>query len=139
MHHPMTNHNAAAVEARARSSSVKGRSELLDDDSAAFPAYGAVLSYLLPDSPLGLPHVSLPHVMYNVVQLPGQTAGFLGPAYERFQITSDPNAPQFDVSTLKLPADVSAARLKTRNHLLSVIDRQPVSPPETPQRPLLDR
>ena len=32
----------------------------------------------MPDSPLGLPHVALPHVMYNVVQLPGQTAGFLG-------------------------------------------------------------
>jgi hypothetical protein len=134
IHHPMTNHNAAAVEAMCGRTPLRGDLELLDDDALSFPAYGAVLSYLVPDSPLGLPHVALPHVMYNVVQLPGQTAGFLGAAYESFQITSDPNAPQFDVSTLKLPADVSAARLKVRNHLLSVIDRQPVSPQETPRR-----
>lgn len=134
MHHPMTNHNAAAVEAMCGRTPLRGDLELLNDDALSFPAYGAVLSYLMPDSPIGLPHVALPHVMYNVVQLPGQTAGFLGPAYESFQITSDPNAAQFDVSTLKLPADVSAARLKTRNHLLSVIDRQPVSPPANTQR-----
>jgi hypothetical protein len=134
IHHPMTNHNAAAVEAMCGRTPLKGDLELLDDDALSFPAYGAVLSYLMPDSPLGLPHVALPHVMYNVVQLPGQTAGFLGAAYERFQITNDPNAPQFDVSTLKLPPDVSSGRLKTRNHLLSVIDRQPGSPPKTPQR-----
>jgi hypothetical protein len=134
IHHPMTNHNAAAVEAMCGRTPLKGDLELLDDDALSFPAYGAVLSYLMPDSPLGLPHVALPHVMYNVVQLPGQTAGFLGAAYERFQITNDPNAPQFDVSTLKLPPDVSSGRLKTRNHLLSVMDRQPGSPPKTPQR-----
>ena len=69
--------------------------------------------------------------MYNVVQLPGQTPVSSGRRYERFQITSDPNAPQFDVSTLKLPADVSAGRLKERNQLLSVIDRQPASPPQS--------
>jgi Protein of unknown function (DUF1501) len=134
MHHAMTNHNAAAVEAMCGRTPLRGDLELLDDDALSFPNYGAVLSYLMPDSPIGLPHVALPHVMYNVVQLPGQTAGFLGPAFDRFQITSDPNAPVFDVSALKLPQDVSAERLKTRNRLLSVIDRQPVSPPENPKR-----
>jgi hypothetical protein len=134
MHHPMTNHNAAAVEAMCGRTPLRGDLELLGDDAESFPAYGAVLSYLMPDSPLGLPHVALPHVMYNVVELPGQSAGFLGAAYERFQITSDPNAPKFDVSTLKLPDDVSSARLKTRNQLLSMIDRQPESPPETSRR-----
>ena len=134
MHHPMTNHNAAAVEAMCGRTPLRGDLELLDDDALSFPAYGAVLSYLMPDSAIGLPHVALPHTMINVVQLPGQTAGFLGAAYERFQITSDPNAPQFDVSSLKLPSDVSANRMKTRNQLLSVIDRQPESPPRTPQR-----
>lgn len=134
MHHAMTNHNAAAVEAMCGRTPLRGDLELLDDDALSFPNYGAVLTYLMPESAIGLPHVALPHVMHNVVQLPGQTAGFLGAAYERFQITSDPNAPQFDVSTLKLPDDVSTARLSRRNGLLSVIDRQPVSPPETPKR-----
>jgi hypothetical protein len=134
MHHPMTNHNAAAVEAMCGRTPLRGDLELLDDDALSFPSYGAAVSYLMPDSPLGLPHVSLPHVMFNVVQLPGQTAGFLGPSYERFQITDDPNAAQFDVSSLKLPADISADRLKTRNKLMSVIDRQAASPPTTRSR-----
>ena len=134
MHHPMTNHNAAAVEAMCGRTPLRGDLELLDDDALSFPSYGAVLSYLMPESPIGLPHVALPHVMYNVVQLPGQTAGFLGPSYERFQITDDPNGSQFDVSTLKLPADVTADRLKTRNKLMSVIDRQAASPPTTRSR-----
>jgi hypothetical protein len=134
MNHAMTNHNAAAVEAMCGRTPARGDLELLDDDPLTPPNYGATLSYLMPDSPIGLPHVALPHVMYNVVQLPGQTAGFLGAAYERFQITSDPSTPQFDVSTLKLPGDVSSARLGVRNQLLSMIDRQPVSPPATPKR-----
>jgi hypothetical protein len=139
MHHPMTNHNAASVEALCGRTPVRGDLELLDDDALSFPSYGAALSYLMPESPIGLPHVALPHVMYNVVQLPGQTAGFLGAAYERFQITSDPNTLQFDVSTLKLPSDVSSARMDVRNSLLSVIDRQPVSPPETPKRRAIEQ
>jgi hypothetical protein len=134
MHHPMTNHNAAAVEAMCGRTPLRGDLELLDDDALSFPCYGAVLSYLMPESPVGLPHVALPHVMHNVVQLPGQTAGFLGPSYERFQITDDPNGSQFDVSTLKLPADVTADRLKVRNKLMSVIDRQAASPPTTRSR-----
>jgi Protein of unknown function (DUF1501) len=134
MHHPMTNHNAAAVEAMCGRTPLRGDLELLDDDALSFPSYGAVLSYLMPESSIGLPHVALPHVMVNVVQLPGQTAGFLGPSYERFQITDDPNAPQFDVSALKLPADVTADRLKVRNKLMSVIDRQAASPPTTRSR-----
>jgi hypothetical protein len=138
MHHPMTNHNAAAVEAMCGRTPLRGDLELLDDDALSFPSYGTVLSYLMPESPIGLPHVALPHVMYNVVQLPGQTAGFLGPSYERFQITDDPNAPQFDVSSLKLPSDVTADRLKVRNKLMSVIDRQAASPPETRGRKSLE-
>jgi hypothetical protein len=138
MHHPMTNHNAAAVEAMCGRTPLRGDLELLDDDALSFPSYGTVLSYLIPESPIGLPHVALPHVMYNVVQLPGQTAGFLGPSYERFQITDDPNAPQFDVSSLKLPNDVTADRLKVRNKLMSVIDRQAASPPETRGRKSLE-
>jgi hypothetical protein len=134
MHHPMTNHNAAAVEAMCGRTPLRGDLELLDDDALSFPSYGAVLSYLMPESSIGLPHVALPHVMFNVVQLPGQTAGFLGPSYERFQITDDPNAAQFDVSSLKLPADVTADRLKVRNKLMSVIDRQAASPPTTRSR-----
>ena len=52
--------------------------------------------------------MALPHVMYNVVKLPGQTAGFLGPAYEPLQVTKDPNAADFRVGEIELPAGVDA-------------------------------
>jgi hypothetical protein len=74
------------------------------------------------DQRLELPAIALPHVMYNVVQLPGQTAGFLGSAYQPFQIERDPSAADFNVQTLNLPADVSGARLSQRRKLMDSID-----------------
>jgi len=135
MHHPMRNHNAAAVEALCGRTPLGGDQELLADDAQSFPCYGSVLTRLLRDDPRELPHVALPHVMYNVVQLPGQTAGFLGSAFERFQVDSDPNSPQFNVSSLRLPADVSNGRLDRRKSLLHQFEQHPSAASDT-SRPL---
>jgi hypothetical protein len=62
--------------------------------------------------------------MYNVVKLPGQTAGFLGPAYEPLQVTKDPNQPDFRVSEIELPAGLSLAELESRHALLSRVNSQ---------------
>jgi hypothetical protein len=140
LHHPMRNHNAAAVEALCGRTPLKGDLELLADDPNSFPCYGSVLSYL---TPLTLPsppaeggegrvrgrrevpaHVALPHVMHNVVILPGQTAGFLGAAANPFQVTRDPNDTNFRVGELELPSDLSLARLESREALLSLIEAQ---------------
>src|SRR5262249_61628590 len=96
-HHPMRNHNSAAVEALCGRTPLRGDLELLADDPNAFPCYGSVLNHQLPRQ-LAVPtHVALPHVMYNVVTLPGQSAGYLGAAANPFQITHDPNNPSFPV------------------------------------------
>jgi len=117
MHHPMRNHNSAAVEALCGRTPLKGDLELLADDPNSFPCLGSTLSYLLPaESPLPA-HVALPHVMYNVVVLPGQNAGFLGSTYNPFQVTHDPNAPDFRVSELVPPGDVTSERLVRREEL----------------------
>jgi hypothetical protein len=123
MHHPMRNHNAAAVEALCGRTPLLGDLELLADDAASFPCYGAALSYLLHGTPRVPPYVALPHVMYNVVVLPGQTAGFLGSAYNALQVTRDPNEPGFGPGELELPADLSPHRLEDRRHLLGLMDR----------------
>src|SRR5206468_572894 len=78
MHHPMRNHNSAAVEALCGRTPLKGDLELLADDPNSFPTYGAILSSLARHRGELPMHVALPHVLYNVVVLPGQTAGFLG-------------------------------------------------------------
>src|SRR5438093_3433997 len=78
LHHPMRNHNSAAVEALCGRTPLGGDLELLADDANSFPCYGSVLNTMLSGRRDVPAHVALPHVMYNVVTLPGQTAGFLG-------------------------------------------------------------
>src|SRR5262249_2303691 len=97
LHHPMRNHNSAAVEGLCGRTPLKGDLELLADDPNSFPCYGSAVSLLTPGRRDVPAHVALPHVMYNVVTLPGQTAGFLGAASNPFQITQDPNGADFRV------------------------------------------
>lgn len=124
MHHPMRNHNAAAVEALCGRTPLGGDQELLADTSLSFPCYGSVLNWLDPRPDLPLAHVALPHVMRNVVRLPGQTAGFLGTRFEPYQVESDPSTPRFDPGQLTLPAGLTPARMAYRESLLGLVDRQ---------------
>jgi hypothetical protein len=101
-----------------------GDLELLADTSQSFPCYGSVLTWLERDRTTDLPHVALPHVMYNVVQLPGQTSGFLGSKFGPYQVESDPNTPEFNPGQLALPAGLTPARLEARESLLRIVDRQ---------------
>jgi hypothetical protein len=122
MHHPMTNHNAAAFTAMCGRNPLKGDLELLGNDRNDPPCYGAILSATMPER-RGLPtSVALPHVLYNVVQLPGQIAGFLGSAHDPFQVSADPNAADFRLGELELPGDVSVDRLDDRAALLRRLD-----------------
>lgn len=117
LHHPMTNHNAAAFATLSGRAPAKGDLELLANDRNDPPCLGSVLSHELPER-RGLPtFVALPHVMHNVVKLPGQVAGFLGSAHDPFQVASDPNAPDFRLDELELPGDVSLDRLGRREAL----------------------
>ncbi|HUY88849.1 MAG TPA: DUF1501 domain-containing protein [Pirellulales bacterium] len=121
-HHPMRNHNAAAVEALCGRTPIKGDLELLaNDPTVDFPCYGATLSRLGRNDREIPAHVALPHVMYNVVMLPGQTAGFLGAAHNPFQVTQDPSNANFRVGELELPGDLSPERMEHREQLLSSI------------------
>jgi Protein of unknown function (DUF1501) len=60
--------------------------------------------------------------MYNVVQLPGQEAGFLGSAHVPFQVNADPGAPDFRLGDLDLPAELTIDRLDHRADLLRRLD-----------------
>ncbi len=122
MHHPMTNHNAAAFTTLCGRNPLKGDLELLSNDRNDPPCYGAILSATLRER-RGLPtFVALPHVMYNVVQLPGQVAGFLGSAHDPFQVNADPSAADFHLGELELPGELSLDRLDNRASLLRALD-----------------
>lgn len=124
MHHPMRNHNSAAAEALTGRTPLGGDQELLQDDASSFPCYGSTLTSVMPSGNRILPHVALPHVMYNVVTLPGQRAGFLGHAYDPLQVSGDPNAARFQVPDLELPPGLSPHRLEQRRSLLGLVERQ---------------
>jgi hypothetical protein len=122
VHHAMTNHNAAAVEALCGRAPLRGDLELLADDELSFPCHGAVLDYLWRSGGSSTPSVALPHVMYNVVRLPGQSAGLLGPAYQPLHLEADPNSPAFSVRALELPESLSMQRLADREKLMRSLD-----------------
>ena len=124
MHHPMTNHNSAAFATLCGRVPLKGDLEILGNDRNDPPCLGSILSERLPSRP-GLPtFVAVPHVMHNVVVLPGQVAGFLGSAHNPLHLTRDPNAPDFRLGELELPGDVSVDRLGHRESLLHLVDAQ---------------
>ncbi len=124
MHHPMTNHNAAAFTALCGRNPLKGDQELLGNDRNDPPCYGSILSASLPELHQLPTFVALPHVMYNVVQLPGQVAGFLGSSHNPFQVNADPAAADFQLGELELPGEDSLARLDHRETLLHTLDQE---------------
>ncbi len=118
LHHRMTNHNAAAPEMLTGREPAGGDQELLTDDPRGIPTLGSAVSFALGARASALPYVALPYTIYNVVQLPGQTPGLLGGAYDRFQVTGNPNDPNFRIAAFE-----GAAELDTRAPLLRGLDR----------------
>src|SRR5262249_30903098 len=85
------------------------------------------------------PYVALPYTIYNVVQIPGQTAGLLGGGYDRFQVAGNPNSPDFRIPALELPPDRRPADLVLRDGLLQQLDMLPTSPTTARMRSLQQR
>jgi hypothetical protein len=117
LHHPMTNHNSAAAEALTGRTPAGGDLELLADDPRGIPTLGSAVSFALGSRASALPYVALPYTIYNVVQLPGQTPGLLGGAYDRFQVTGNPNASDFHLAVFD-----GASELESRATLLRALD-----------------
>ncbi len=90
-----------------------------------WPNYAGALNYLRPRGD-GMPTgVNLPtFLMEGPLTWPGQNAGFLGPNHDPWQITRDPNAPDFRVDNLQLAPGMEIDRLGDRTTLLGQIDRQ---------------
>lgn len=123
VHHSMKNHNSAAYYA------LTGHAPPVDDirlrDSLdLFPAYGSVVDKLAPLRGEMPTSISYPYVIHDGAVTPGQHASFLGKAHDPFLVTQDPNAPDFKLPELSLPADVSYERLSARRELQKMIDAQ---------------
>jgi hypothetical protein len=123
MHHTMKNHNSASYYA------LTGHAPPVDDirlrDSLdLFPAYASVVDKLAPNSGEMPTSVSYPYVIRDGAVTPGQHASFVGKVHDPFLVTQDPNAPDFRLPELSLPANVSYERLTARRELQKMIDAQ---------------
>jgi hypothetical protein len=91
-----------------------------------YPHVGCAVSRFGPQ-PRDVPtYVSLPSVVLDGDggEVPGQGPGMLGSRYSPFQVLGDPTQPNFTIETLKLPAEVGAARLRDRIGLHAALDAQ---------------
>jgi hypothetical protein len=120
----MRNHNSATYY------SLTGHAPPLDDirlrdTQELYPAYGSTVARLAPvDDPAIPSFVAFPHVLRDGSVTPGQHASFLGKAHNPFLFTRDPNAPDFRLPELTLPATISPERMESRKDVLKLIDGQ---------------
>src|SRR5438045_7925090 len=96
----------------------------LRDSLDLFPAYGSVVDKLAPTTGEVPTFVAHPYFIRDGSVTPGQHASFLGKAHDPLLVTSDPNAADFKLPELSLPAGVSLDRLENRRGLQQLIDRQ---------------
>ncbi len=124
VNHRMKNHNSAGYY------SLTGHAPPLDDQPAARHAgalsrlWQHVARFRPADDPAVPSFVSYPYVIRDGSVTPGQTASFLGKAYDPFFISQDPAEPDFRLPELSLPASLPLGRLDDRRNLLRMIDEQ---------------
>ncbi|MDX2035988.1 MAG: DUF1501 domain-containing protein [Isosphaeraceae bacterium] len=124
VYHRMKNHNSAGYY------SLTGHSPPIDDQRLRdtlelYPSYGSVVNAFAPVADPAMPgYVSFPHVIRDGSVTPGQGASFLGKPNAPFFVSRDPNASDFRLPELSLPASTPLERLDDRRGLLRVVDAQ---------------
>ncbi|GIW80658.1 MAG: hypothetical protein KatS3mg105_2465 [Gemmatales bacterium] len=88
--------------------------------SLAYPCYGSVVSRQRGYHNGMFPFVQLGRNIDR--RFNGGVAGFLGDAYNPFEVPDDPNSPNFKVRDLSLPDEAARARLSRRYNMLTALD-----------------
>ncbi len=114
-------HTAAAVHDTGHQMMQTGR---LFQNGIEHPHAGCVLSKLRGGRGDAPAHVLLPRPIGNTGgNMPhGQSAGFLGKAFDPFVLNSDPSRPDFKVPDLLPPNYISALRTDNRRKLREMVD-----------------
>ena len=123
MHHPQSNHPAAAYWMMVGSPIARPVGEAGFMSRADRPHVGSALAKVLGDSGSIPPFVMLPEAIQpNGPERSGQHAGFLGPACDPYRINSDPNLVDFTPGVLELGPGLFPGRIDARRALLKVVD-----------------
>jgi hypothetical protein len=117
--HGIVDHNAGGYYMLTGRFPVESGQLVVADGPDTFPPYGAVLAKFRPQpSPLpGFIHVA--EKQFNLGHdIPGQSAGFLGPRHDPF-VTGDPSLPKYAPPGFRPLPNNSPARFAQRNELLA--------------------
>ncbi|WP_435011070.1 DUF1501 domain-containing protein [Tundrisphaera lichenicola] len=128
MHHGNRLHDPASIQTFTGRLPPQGDFELFSAVPQQFPSWGGTVSYMLRDRNLPVAHASLPFAFHNVVPTPCQGGGFLGSAYDPFQVEVDPAAKSYRADLLGRPDGLGVDRQKSRRELLRAIEDRDVSP-----------
>ena len=123
MQHTMKNHNSAGYYCLTGIPPATDDTRLRDSPEL-FPAYGSIVSKMLPADKGAAGFVSFPHQLSDGSITPGQHASFLGKTHDPFFVNQDPNNPAFRLPELSLPATLTVDRLERRQEILKLIDSQ---------------
>lgn len=122
VHHTRSAHNPGAYY------SLTGREPLTNlvtanASATDFPHPGSVVAALDPGERKVPPFVSLPTMIADgPFRTPGEFAGFLGKIYDPLWVLADPNAANFNVEQLTLPAELDIERVQERRSILRELD-----------------
>jgi hypothetical protein len=124
LHHGMRLHDAACVITHTGREPQRGDGENFSPPLAStlHPSVGAALTHVRGTRGLPVAHAALPFVINNVIPVPCQGGGFLGPACDPFQIFGDPDAVTYRADSLALAEGLSLARIGGRGTLLRSLD-----------------
>ncbi|HEV3384539.1 MAG TPA: DUF1501 domain-containing protein [Gemmata sp.] len=90
------------------------------------PCIGSVVEKVAPATGPAPTAVTLPWIVSHPAapggMAPGQNGGWLGPGFDPFVVSGDPNSPGFRVAGLVGPADVTAERTAGRADLLRALE-----------------
>ena len=123
VHHNINDHNAGAYYMLTGREPIKAGGLIVRPEPENFPPFGSVLAKLRPVDKSLPPFVHLPDIMFNNgANLPGQTAGFLGPAFDPL-VAGDPSAPNYRLPGLSFERGMNRGRLDLRRALLAEVNR----------------
>lgn len=123
MTHGITDHNAGTYYSLTGRSPVDGSRLIVANSPKNFPPFGAVVAKLRPSGKPLPDFVHLPEYQSNNGHdIAGQSAGFLGAAFDPF-IAGDPSLAEYRIPGLSPSEDVTLSRLREREALLKRLDR----------------
>jgi hypothetical protein len=123
--HRVSNAHAAAVYLALTGDDRGDTTVAIGFNQKDFPAIGSVVGRVYPARQAMVPYVSLPYRTKEGAggpPQPGFYGGWMGQQYDPLFIEKDPNAPNFGIPELTLPAGFAPARVEARRGLLHAVN-----------------